>query len=133
MGNCSYTMPSGNSCKGYQIKNSQYCFRHSLNNKRRQIEASRAGGQNRALRGIYGQEVVLQTPQNIKVFLGTVINAVWTGQVPVPVGSSMGFLTRCWLDAHEASNVEDKVDKIEDKILKQELESALIKAYGESA
>lgn len=60
----------------------------------------------------------LESPEDVKSFLGQVINAVWAEGVPVPVGSSMGFLTRCWLDAYEVADVVKRLDEIEEKINK---------------
>lgn len=108
-------------CNAYSIKDSNYCFRHNPDKKQEQLIASTKGGQNRVLQGVYGEEIQLNTPQDIKYFLGTVISGVWSGKVPVPVGSSMGFLTRCWLDAHEASELEKKIETLEERLQKANL------------
>ncbi len=103
-------------CNAYSMKDSNYCFRHNPDTNEARTLASRKGGQNRVLQGVYGEEIQLNTPQDVKSFLGVVISGVWTGQVPVPVGSSMGFLTRCWLDAHEATEVQVRLDDLEKKL-----------------
>ncbi len=118
---CSFIKPDKSLCNSKPIKGSTLCFRHNPLFKEAQLLASSKGGQNRALKGIYGQEITLKTPDDVKSFLGTVINAVWTGQVPVPVGSSMGFLTRCWLDSYEVGDVESRLEKFEKLLEKMNL------------
>lgn len=103
-------------CRAFAQKDQDYCFRHDPNKECLALQASRKGGENRALQGIYGQEIRLDTPNDVKMFLGQVINGVWTGQVPVPVGSSMGFLTRCWLDTYETSDIAKRLDEIDEKL-----------------
>lgn len=118
---CQFIKSDNTQCRANQIGGSSFCFRHDPETKTARSLASSRGGQNRALQGVYGEEICLRTPQDIKTFLATVINGVWTGQVPVPVGSSMGFLTRCWLDAHEASELEQKIESLEQRLQKTSL------------
>lgn len=113
---CNKILSNKQKCRAQAQKNNDLCFRHDPDNETAVMIASRKGGQNRALQGFYGEAVKLNTPEDVKNFLGLVINGVWAGGVPVPVGGSMGFLTRCWLDAYEASNVVSRLDDIEDKL-----------------
>lgn len=113
---CKKILNNNQQCHAFAQKGQDYCFRHDPNNETLALQASRKGGENRTLQGVYGHEVSLDTPADVKLFLGQVINGVWTGLVPVPVGSSMGFLTRCWLDTYEVSNVIKRLDEIEEKI-----------------
>jgi len=115
---CKKRLKNRKQCQAFSQKGKDLCFRHSPENKEKRLLSSRKGGQNRALQGIYGNTVKLKTPEDVKKFLGKVINAVWAEGVPVPVGSSMGFLTRCWLDAYEASDSIKRLDEIEEKINK---------------
>lgn len=105
-------------CRAFAQKNNNFCFRHDPSSSMAKLVASSKGGRNRALRGVYGVPVQIETPEDVKRFLGKVINAVWAESVPVPVGSSMGFLTRCWLDAYETSDIVKRLDEIEEKIAK---------------
>ncbi|TSC88651.1 MAG: hypothetical protein G01um10145_818 [Microgenomates group bacterium Gr01-1014_5] len=115
---CKQTLSNSNPCKAHTQRGKDYCFRHDPANNEAKMVASIKGGRNRALQGFYGSTIKLETPEDVKRFLGKVINAVWSEGVPVPVGSSMGFLTRCWLDAYDASNVVKRLDEIEEKISK---------------
>ncbi len=113
---CSFIKANKTLCNAKPVKGSTLCFRHNPLFQEAQLVASSKGGRNRRLQGVYGHDITLKTPDDIQLFLGTVINAVWTGKVPVPVGSSMGFLTRCWLDAHEATEVQIRLDNLEKKL-----------------
>ncbi len=113
---CKKILLNKQQCRAYAQKNKDYCFRHDPKRKHVAQQASRKGGRNRTLQGVYGRPVRLHTPTDVKRFLGDVINAVWAEGVPVQAGSSMGFLTRCWLDAYEASDVSKRLDEIEEKV-----------------
>lgn len=118
---CTKVLPNGDQCQAWAQKDKELCFRHDPENKDKSMLSSRKGGQNRALQGFYGESVTLETPEDIKKFLGRVINAIWSEGVPVPVGSSMGFLARCWLDAYEAGDIQQKLDSIERKLTEANL------------
>ncbi len=113
---CQFIKSDNTRCRANHIKGSSFCFRHNPASKEAGLVASSKGGQNRVLQGVYGDEIKLNSPSDIRNFIGTVINGVWTGQVPVPTGSSMGFLARCWLDAHEVSEVQTRMDELEKRL-----------------
>lgn len=115
---CNYIKDDETSCQAYQTTNSSYCFRHDSNNKEKSLLASTKGGENRRLQEVFGDPVTLSSTDDVKTFLGLVINSVWTGQAPVQLGTSMGFLTRCWLDAYEKSEIEKKLTNLENRLQK---------------
>ena len=115
---CVFIKTDGSQCKANATSDNTNCFRHNQDFREANIIASRRGGLNRRLQGVYGQEIALREPKDVNTFLGNVINAVWTGQVPVQVGTSMGFLTRCWLDAYEAAEIPSRLDELEEKLEK---------------
>lgn len=113
---CKYIKNDGLNCKAKPVKGSEYCFRHNKDFKEQSIQASRKGGLNRRLQGAYGDSVKLTTPRDVTNFLGLVINKVWMGKIPVQVGTSMGFLSRCWLDAYDASDTNTRLKEIERRL-----------------
>jgi hypothetical protein len=119
--NCACVKKDGSNCQAYQIQDSQYCFRHDPINKEKSLQASRKGGENRRLQETFGKPVILNSAEDVKTFLGLVINSVWTGNAPVTLGTSMGFLTRCWLDAYEKSEIEKKLNNLEQRLQKAKL------------
>ena len=110
---CTKILPNNRQCQARAQHEKEFCFRHDPDAKEAGMIASSRGGQNRALQGVYGDPVTLDSPQDVKDFLAKVINGVWSGGVPVPVGGNMGFLSRCWLDAYDSSDVTKRLDVIE--------------------
>lgn len=113
---CKKILNNNKQCEAFAQNNKDFCFRHDPEQNAFAIQSSRKGGENRLLKGNYGDPIKLETPEDVKKFLGVVINSVWSEGIPVQVGSSMGFLTRCWLDAYEASDVIKRLDEIEEKL-----------------
>lgn len=119
---CVFIKTDRSQCKANTTSSSKYCFRHNEDFREASIVASRKGGLNRRLQGVYGQEIALREPGDVNRFLGNVINSVWTGQVPVQVGTSMGFLARCWLDSYESTKLSDRLKELEEKLERAEYE-----------
>lgn len=113
---CKKILNNKKQCRAFAQKGKDFCFRHDPTLKEIGLSASSKGGQNRVLQGIYGNEVILNSPSDIKNFIAIVINGVWTGLVPVPVGSSMGFLAKCWLEAHNSAEIQDRLEALEEKV-----------------
>ncbi|SRR3989344_7449649 len=113
---CSSVKSNNIKCRANRVKDSDFCFRHDPSKRLLQGLASKKGGQNRALQGAYGEEINISSPQEVRDFIGVVINGVWTGKVPVPVGTSMGFLAKCWLEAHSASEIQKRLENIEERL-----------------
>jgi len=116
---CTYIKSNGNQCEAKTIEGSNYCFFHNPNCKEKRAIAVTKGGLNRKHYEVYGEEVKIETPKDIKDLLGKVINGVWTGDLPSNApANTIGFLSRCFLDAHEASEVENRLDLLEDRLSK---------------
>ncbi len=116
MNQCKFINKDERQCRARPTKDSNYCFWHGPSLQKKRMLASKKGGQNRHLQDKYGHEISLRTPRDAFVFLGTVINTVWTGRAPVQVGTSIGFLVRCWLDAYEKSETEAKLNELDERL-----------------
>lgn len=112
MNTCSHIGKDGQKCNSRPIKGTALCYWHTPQLKEANMLASSKGGQNRRLQGAYGDTVELRTPRDVQKFLSGVINAVWTGKIPVQVGTSMGFMTKCWLDAYKESEHDENDIKL---------------------
>lgn len=116
--NCKKILNNERQCQAFAQKCKDFCFRHDPKQLDNALIASQKGGENRQLRGIYGEAVEIKSPEDVKKFLGNVINAVWSEGVPVPVGTAMGFLARCWIDAFEASDIDKRLNELDEKVSK---------------
>lgn len=116
---CTFIKPDGQQCNANATKDGKFCFFHSPNYKEKKALAVIKGGLNRKHYEAYGEAVKLESPKDIKSLLGLVINKLWTGEMPSnQPANSIGFLARCFLDAHEASEVETRLDGLEERLNK---------------
>lgn len=113
---CKYIKNIGVKCNANHIIESEYCFRHEPKYIDKAQQASKKGGENRRLQEEFGEEISLQDPAAVKLFIGTVINSVWTGKAPTQLGTAMGFLAKCWLEAHNASEMQNRIEVIEKRL-----------------
>ena len=116
---CAYIKPDGKQCNANATLNSNYCFSHNPDYAKQKALAVSRGGLNRKHYEAYGEALIIETPQDIKKLLGKVINHLWTGKMPSQnPANSIGFLARCFLSAHEASEVETRLTTLEDRLSK---------------
>lgn len=96
------------------VRGSDLCFSHDPSLKEQKVRAVTKGGLNRRHYQVYGKPMSLKTPDDVKNLLNEVINKVWTGEMPSnQPANTIGFLARCFLDAHEAGDVEKRLEKLE--------------------
>src|SRR3989344_6697519 len=116
MANCIFIKPDGNPCEANSLKGSDYCFSHDPTTQEAKLLAVTKGGLNRKLYEVYGEPLTLEEPSDIKKLLSNVINGIWTGTIPASQpANSIGFLSRCWLDAYQISEIENRLKSIEEK------------------
>ena len=113
---CIFIKKNNEQCNAHKMFDSTLCFRHNPKHVTKALKASKTGGENRSVSIAFQEEIMLNTTHDLKQFIGKVINGVWQGKIPTKVGSSLGFLTRCWLDAYEKAELETRVADLEKKI-----------------
>jgi len=114
---CNYIKPDGNLCGANPIKDSVYCFNHNPDYSEQKQLAVTKGGLNRKHYEAYGEIIEINDPLDIKNILAKVINGVWTGTIPSnQPANTIGFLSRCWLDANEQSSVVNRIENIEKQL-----------------
>lgn len=115
---CKFIKENGSNCQGNSINGSQYCFTHDPNKTEERNLAVRKGGlAPKRLLLQNEDEIELVSAADAKIFLGKVINCVWRGEIPAtPIANTLGFLIRCFLDAHQASDFQDKLDDLEKRL-----------------
>lgn len=103
-------------CRANSISNSDYCFSHDPDFSDQKKLAVKKGGLAPKKTTInMDEELVLDDAKDAKLFLAKVINGVWNGSIPAtPVANTLGFLVRCFLEAHEKSEIEDRLARIEE-------------------
>lgn len=110
---CKYIKPDQQRCRANAVLDSDYCFSHDPEYETEKALAVKQGGLNRRLVQNYGEEIIIETPEDIRNLLAETINMIRTGKMPCPQpANSIGFLARCWLDANDASITKAKLEEI---------------------
>ncbi len=116
---CNYLKEDGVPCEANAIKGSSLWISHNPDTADLKALAVSRGGQNRKLMAEYGEALEIQSPTDIKNLLAMTISGVWTGKIPAnQPANTIGFLARCYLDACEISELEERLNKIESSISK---------------
>ena len=114
---CAFIKKNKEQCKAHKMIHSRHCFRHDAKQVKKALQASKTGGENRRMQIAFSEEVTINSTKDLQEFIGRVINGVWQGKIPIKVGSSLGFLTRCWLDAYEKAELEKRIEELEQKVI----------------
>lgn len=117
---CTFIKEDGTKCGSNAQFGKELCFRHDPENHTKALEASKKGGSNRALY-LHQEKVELKTPDDIKNLIGVLINDTLVGVIPIGAGGPLVYMCKIWLDAHEAGDVERKLEKFEKLVEKMNL------------
>jgi hypothetical protein len=120
---CNYINSTGEKCGMRAIKGSDLCFTHNPEYaEAKKLAVVKGGLAPKKILLDHNQEVELKDAKDARDFLSKVINEVWLGKIPAtPVANTLGFLVRCFLDAHENAVVEKKIEEIEERLEKANL------------
>lgn len=119
MAQCEYILENGSRCQANAVMDSTLCFSHDPNLTEAKMIAVKKGGENRRLYQSYGEAISLETPADIKKLMGDTINLILTGKMPSnQPANSIAYMAKTWLDAHEASEYEDRLEALEKKLEK---------------
>ena len=115
---CIYIKEGSIQCKANAQSESSYCFTHDPTKKDERALAVMKGGltPKKTLLN-FKEEIVLDNAVDAKVLLSKIINGVWNGEIPAtPIANTLGFLIRCFLDAHDKAEIENRLDELERKL-----------------
>lgn len=115
---CTFIKENGIQCKANSQLESSYCFTHDPDKKEERALAVKKGGlAPKKVSLNFQEDLVLDDAKDAKVLLAKIINGVWNGEIPAtPVANTLGFLIRCFLDAHDKADIETRIETIENKI-----------------
>lgn len=117
---CKHEKDNNERCNAFTTIGSEYCFMHDPAKEEERLVAVTKGGMSQKKFLLNNsEEIKIQSAADAKEFLSKVINGVWQGEIPAtPVANTLGFLVRCFLDAHEKSVIEKRLDEIEKEVEK---------------
>jgi len=112
-----------NNCKAWALVGDDYCFSHSPQMAEKRQQARQKGGivgKNPHDRiKINLEPIVIEHGSDIKKMLVETINLVRIGQMDIKVANCIGNLSNILVKVIEITEIEEKVEQIEEKILKK--------------
>lgn len=119
MKKCNFTKPDGNTCQANALKESKFCFSHDPNMRERKMAAVRKGGS--SPRKAYNPlpEVRIESVKDVVTLLSVTISEVREGSVELRVANCIGYLSGHLIKAFEISNLESRLEKLEEIIKKE--------------
>lgn len=112
---CEFIKPDGQKCEAYAVKGTSFCYFHNPDiSDEEKREAQTNGGANRALTLKEPLPAMPIANQDDAVLLvADTINRVRAGKLDIRTANCLGFLADKLLKALEASQTNDKLEKIE--------------------
>jgi hypothetical protein len=114
---CIHIKPNGEKCKSYCIPDSRYCWVHSpeINEQERKLALSRA------VPGTYKMymelpEMIIASSKDIPPLLVDTIQRLRNRTIDVRRGTAIGYLSGMLVRSYEASDIEARLEKIEELI-----------------
>lgn len=117
---CQGTKDDGSPCGAPErfVGDDGWCHSHRPGSKEKLSEWGRKGGKARPSKRKLREEDLppLDSPQAASTWLETVGRAVATGKLTHNEGKAVARLVREWLRAREAGELEDRMERLEEKL-----------------
>jgi len=119
---CKYVKKDKTRCKAFAMTGSEYCYFHnpSISEEQKKLTQTR-GGANRSVMTITKPlpPMTLETPKDVVLLLTDTINRVRAGELDVRIANCIGVLTGHLIKALEVAQLNDKLEAIEQLLLKK--------------
>lgn len=122
MRSCSFIKENGMQCHGYATTagDGKMCFVHNPAYKEKHQEAVVKGGKTNhpSFKKYADKRVEIRTPADIRNLLSDTINDVRMGRINQnsKTATTIGFLSKCWIEAYNSSELSDRLEVIEEKL-----------------
>lgn len=112
---CEFIKPDGQNCEAYAVKGTSFCYFHNPDiSDEEKKEAQTNGGANRALTLKEPLPVLpIAQPNDAVLLVADTINRVRAGKLDIRTANCLGFLADKLIKAFEASQTNDKLERIE--------------------
>ncbi len=112
---CRHIKDDKTQCKGFAIKGSDYCWRHSSAVKDYDKKsASALGGSGRRLyMPVTLPEIVIKDMQDIPHMLVDTLGYLRRGEMDIRLGTAIGYITNILMKSYELADLEPRIEKIE--------------------
>jgi len=117
---CKYIKQNGQRCRANSINGSEFCFFHSpeISAEKRKEASSRGGKKNTHRVSTPLKPVSFNKTGDVSKVLAETINLVRSGQIEVNIAKCIGYLSGQLLKAMEVSELENRIEKLEEIVLK---------------
>lgn len=117
---CEGVMQNGQKCRGWKVKNSLFCHKHSLTPEQRVIEAKR-GGISGTLMTDEGR-IEIKNAKHIRKCLVNVLNGLREGKIERDVAGGMAYICNILINNFKLLEYEARLEEIENKLgIKEEV------------
>lgn len=120
MRKCNFIKSNGEECKANAMRDSELCFTHNPDMEAEKTLAVSRGGSapRRAHKPLI--KVKVENTKDVVNLLSTTISEVRAGSVELRVANCIGYLSGHLIKAFEISNLEDRLEKLEE-IIKRDI------------
>ena len=124
---CQFIKENGENCDANAMKNSKFCYLHNpeiSEEEKKQIQS--LGGKNRAL--IISNPlppIEIKKSKDVITLLTDTINCVRLGEIDIKTANCLGVLSGHLIKAFEVSDIDKRVEKIEEVILERKKKTIL--------
>ena len=116
---CQFIKPDGNQCEANAMENSQYCFTHNPETSEEKKLAVIKGGLSPKRNTLNLPPVEIKSVQDVVRLLEDTINRVRSGEMPTNTANCIGYLGGHIIKALETSEIEKRLEKLEQIIFKK--------------
>ena len=115
---CNHTKENGETCEAYAVRDSEFCYFHNPDiDDEEKREAQSNGGKTKALTLKEPlPELALTTPDHAVLLIADTISRVRAGTLDIRTANCLGFLSDKLLKAFEVSQLNGRVEIIEQVI-----------------
>ncbi len=113
---CKYKKSNGSACKGFAVKNSDFCWAHTpkIDDKEKQYSRYRGGVNRHAPVLTNLPEIIVKDSRDIPLLLSDTIYHLRHGKMDVRLGTAIGYVSNILLRSFEVADLEVRIEKIED-------------------
>jgi hypothetical protein len=117
---CAFIKPDGSQCNANPISDSEFCFFHDPKSKEKQKEAQISGGKaNKVVLKEALPVLTINESRDVIMLLIDTINRVRSGEIDIRLANCLGVLSGQLIKAFEMSQISDRVEIVEQKILEK--------------
>ena len=112
---CNRLKVDGTPCQAAALRESGFCFFHDPSRKAERRAAQTEGGRQNRMKTLSDEvpDIKIRDSKDVVALLSDTINQVRKGHLDPRVANSVGCLANLWVRVREQSELENRIDKLE--------------------